>query len=112
MKILALDLLSVIVSAKVEAGRVLITEESLPQSVHYVALGTITVSSKFYGSAEALFPKLAEKACKKNANAVTQTHSYLAPSGFAWAAPHLSGQAVRLSDPRQLDTLGIKYRQY
>ena len=112
MKIFVLALFSLAISSHVDAGRISITEESLPQSVPYVDLGTITVSSKFYGSADALYPKLAEKARKKDANAVIQTHSYVAPSGFAWAAPHLSGQAIRMNDTRQLDELKIKYRQY
>jgi hypothetical protein len=98
--------------SQVKADRILITEASLPQSIRYVDLGTITVSSKFYGSAEALFPKLADKARKKGANAIINTHSYLAPSGFAWAAPHLSGQAIRMNDPGELDRLHVQYRQY
>jgi hypothetical protein len=110
--LIAVAALTVSLASRIYAAPVLVTESSLPQSISYVDLGTITVSSKFYGSADALFPKLADKARKKGANVVINVHSYLAPSGFAWAAPHLSGQAIRMNDLAQLDRLQVQYRQY
>lgn len=51
---------------------------------------------------------MADRARELGANAVIQVKTWHQPSGFSWAAPHGSGQAVRIKDVKLLESLGIK----
>jgi len=53
------------------------------------------VSKKFYGGTDEGYADLADKAGKLDADAVVEVHQWRAPSGFAWAAPHAGGLAVK-----------------
>lgn len=77
--------------------RTLISEGDVDK-VYYVPVKEISVSKKFYGSEEEMYGPLAEKARKIGADAVLSVHTWHAVSGFAWAAPHAGGMAVRWTE--------------
>jgi hypothetical protein len=96
------------------AGRVYIIEASLPATTQYTDLGKISVKSMWYGSTDSLYPEFAQKARERGANVIVNVEAYLAPSptGFAWAAPHLEGRALRVSDPGKLAESGVHFRTF
>lgn len=92
--------------------RVFITEESLPSSVEFDLVSTIDVGKIWYGSSENVLTSMADRARELGANAIIQAKTWHQPSGFSWAAPHGSGQAVRIGDNELLDSLNIKGSWY
>ena len=93
------------------AGRVYITEETLPNTIQYTDLGEISVNQMWYTGAEELWGELAQKARERGANAVIKVEAFRAPSAFAWAAPHLEGRAIRVSDTAKLAATGLHFRE-
>jgi hypothetical protein len=89
-------------------GRVFVTEESLPPDVPFVMIATIDVGKKWYGSSHDAVTATADRARELGANAVIQSKTWLAPSGFSWAAPHGSGQAVKISDMKALEASSVR----
>ncbi len=80
-------------------GKVLVTENALPAAAKATVLGKLTVSaSSGYGGGARLYPQLADEARKVGANAVVTVTGYNRPTAFSWAAPHVSGVAVRVDD--------------
>ena len=94
------------------AEKVFITGQSLPSSVAFDLISTIDVGKVWYGSSEDAYTSMADRARELGANAIIQAKTWHQPSGFSWAAPHGSGQAVRISDIKVLDSLGIKGSWY
>jgi hypothetical protein len=92
--------------------KVFITEQSLPSSLEFDLISTIDVGKIWYGSSENVYTSMADRARELGANAIIQAKTWHQPSGFSWAAPHGSGQAVRISDVKVLDSLGIKGSWY
>jgi hypothetical protein len=66
-----------------------------PCSLRLHGIEKVEVSKKFYNGADESYAELADKAGKLGADAVVQAHQWRAPSGFAWAAPHAGGLAVK-----------------
>ena len=79
------------------ACRTLISEGDVDKA-YFVTIKEISVSKKFYGSVEEMYGPLAEKARKIGADGVLSVHTWHAVSGFAWAAPHAGGMAVRWTE--------------
>jgi uncharacterized protein YbjQ (UPF0145 family) len=71
-------------------------------------IATIDVGKKWYGSSHDAVSAMADRARELGANAVIQSKTWLAPSGFSWAAPHGSGQAVSVRDIKALEQRGVK----
>jgi hypothetical protein len=92
--------------------RVFITEQSLPAGVDFELLSTIDVGKIWYGSSENVLISMADRARELGANGIIQAKTWTQPSGFSWAAPHGSGQAVRMSDINAIESLGIKVSWY
>jgi hypothetical protein len=88
--------------------RVFITAQSLPSSIEFDLISTIDVGKIWYGSSENVYTSMADRARELGANAIIQAKTWRQPSGFSWAAPHGSGQAVRVSDIKIFDSLGIR----
>ena len=88
--------------------RVFITTQSLPASLEFDLLSTIDVGNIWYGSSANVYTSMADRARELGANAIIQAKTWHQPSGFSWAAPHGSGQAVRIKDISILDSMGIK----
>jgi hypothetical protein len=88
--------------------KVFITAQSLPASAGFDLISTIDVGQIWYGSSGDVYTSLANRARELGANAVIQVKTWRQPSGFSWAAPHGSGQAVRISEIKVLESLGIK----
>jgi hypothetical protein len=65
-------------------------------------LGQIDVGTVWYGSCAKAYKQMAIKASEVGANAVENATCWKQPSGFSWAPPHASGQAVIVRDTSQL----------
>jgi len=87
--------------------KVFVTEQSLPAGVAFEVISTIDVGKIWYGSSNNVLSSMAERARELGANAVIQVKTWHQPSGFSWAAPHGSGQAVRIADMEALKSLGV-----
>ncbi len=87
--------------------KVFVTEQALPADVEFDLIGTIDVGKVWYGSSQNVLTSMADRARELGANAVIQAKTWHQPSGFSWAAPHGSGQAVHLKDVNVLASRGI-----
>ena len=74
--------------------RTFVSEKDIDKAF-YTTVKDITVSKKWYGSTAEMYGALAEKVRKVGADAVINVHTWHAPSGFAWAAPHAGGMAIK-----------------
>ncbi|MGO9266829.1 MAG: hypothetical protein ACLQBA_18440 [Candidatus Binataceae bacterium] len=88
-------------------GRVLVTQQALPPDVEFTLIGTIDVGKVWYGSSSNVLSSMADRARELGANAVVQVRTWHQPSGFSWAAPHGSGQAVLIKDINALGSSGV-----
>jgi hypothetical protein len=88
--------------------KVFVTEESLPAGVDFDVIGTIDVGKVWYGSSDSAVASMADRARQLGANAIIQVKTWHQPSGFSWAAPHGSGEAVHIKDMNALASLGVK----
>ncbi|MDX1380236.1 MAG: hypothetical protein R3233_03905 [Xanthomonadales bacterium] len=75
-----------------------IIETDLPGHVAYERIADVDVARAWYASRDAARVQLAEAARELGADAVVDARVWLQPSGFAWAAPHARGVAVRWSN--------------
>jgi hypothetical protein len=91
--------------------RTLISEADFDKA-YFVTLKEVKVSKKFYGSVEEMYGPLAEKARKIGADAVINVHTWHAVSGFAWAAPHAGGMAVKWTEAGRKALHGFPGRCY
>jgi hypothetical protein len=92
--------------------RVFITVQSLPSTIEFDLISTIDVGKFWYGSSADVYPSMADRAREIGANAIIQTRTWKQPTGFSLAAPHGSGQAVRVKDITALGSLGVKGNWY
>jgi hypothetical protein len=90
------------------SDKVFFTEQSLPSSVRFELISTIDVGKVWYGSSKGVYTSMALRARQLGANAVIQVKTWHQPSGFSWAAPHGSGQAIHIDDIHQLDALNVE----
>ena len=67
--------------------------------MRYEALGTLDVGTIWYGGGDKVDQQMADRARAMGADAVINVRRWRQPSGFAWAAPHGSGQAVKILNP-------------
>ena len=87
-------------------GKVLVLGSALPPGVAHDVIGRVEVFQRSYGGIGEAFKLLGDKGREVGANAIVDARTWLAPAGFAAAAPHGSGIAVRVRDQRRLDELG------
>lgn len=85
--------------------KTLITFNSLPAQGDFQILGRIEVYSRWFGSTRKAMALLGEKARSMGANAVVEAGVWQAPAFPATVAPHGTGIAVRINDPRLLEKL-------
>lgn len=85
-----------------------ITEQSLPSNIEFEVISTIEVGKRWYGSSNNALIATADRARELGANAVIQSRTWFAPSGFSWAAPHASGQAIYVKDMTSIESVGVK----
>jgi hypothetical protein len=90
------------------SDKVFFTEQSLPSSVGFELISSIDVGKVWYGSSKDVYTSMAARARQLGANAVIQVKTWHQPSGFSWAAPHGSGQAIHINDIHQLDALNLE----
>jgi hypothetical protein len=88
-----------------------ISEQDVDKAL-YKAMKDIKVSKKWYGSTSEMYGYLAEKAHKVGADAVINVHTWHAPAGFAWAAPHAGGLAVKWTEAGRKALPSLKGRCY
>ena len=92
--------------------KVFVTEQSIPAGVEFEVISTVDVGKIWYGASDDVLISMADRARELGANGIVQVKTWKQPSGFSWAAPHGSGQAVRVSDVKALESLGIKGSWY
>jgi hypothetical protein len=80
-----------------------LTAGGLPARVKYEVLETIQAGRIWYGDSEKVQKQMANRARAIGADAIIYVTTWHQPSGFAWAAPHGTGQAVKLEDPGAID---------
>ncbi len=88
---------------------VLIVEGPLPTDIEYEIIATIDVGKIWYSGSEGILVEMARRARLMGADAVINIKRWRQPSGFAWAAPHGQGQAVRIRNKdktRDLSAIG------
>lgn len=91
--------------AGAHAGKVLVTFNQLPPIGTYQIIGPISVFKRWFGGTGAAMQLLGEKARELGANAVVDSRVWLAPAFPAQVAPHGSGMAIRVKDPKVLEAL-------
>lgn len=90
------------------SDKVFFTQQSLPSTVKFEFISAIDVGKVWYGSRKRVYTSMAERARQLGANAVVQVKTWHQPSGYAWIAPHGSGQAVHVDDIQQLHALNLQ----
>jgi hypothetical protein len=80
-----------------------VTTSALPADVDYEFVGAIDVGKVWYGNEDGVDRLMADKARALGADAVILVKRWKQPSGFSWAAPHGSGQAVKLKNRDTVD---------
>lgn len=85
--------------------KVFVTQQGLPAGVSFQEIARVDVGKIWYGSSKNVLASMAERGRELGANAIVQVKTWRQPSGFSWAAPHGSGLAVRVSDPKSLESL-------
>ena len=94
------------------AQSVLLTETPAPTGSSYKVVGFLKVERLWYGTADSAKRALAERARKIGADAVVDVKTWFAVGLFAWAAPHASGTAIRLTDPSGIDLVALQGQWY
>lgn len=86
---------------------VLVTQSGLPADIQYELVETVEVGKIWYGGSSSVDESMAARAREIGADAVILTKHWHQPSGFSWAAPHGSGQAVKILnvDPAAIKTI-------
>lgn len=88
---------------------VLVVEGPLPADIKYQVIATIDVGKIWYSGSDGILVEMARRGREMGADAVINVKRWRQPSGFAWAAPHGQGQAVKIVDKdktRDLSALG------
>ncbi|MEA3152611.1 MAG: hypothetical protein QOK44_200 [Betaproteobacteria bacterium] len=75
---------------------VLIVEGPLPADIEYEVIASVDVGRVWYTGADGILVLMAQRARALGADAVINVKRWRQPSGFAWAAPHGQGQAVKI----------------
>jgi hypothetical protein len=75
---------------------VLILEGPLPADIEYEVIASVDVGRVWYTGADGILVLMAQRARELGADAVINVKRWRQPSGFAWAAPHGQGQAVKI----------------
>lgn len=98
--------------APAHSNKVFFPDAPLPESVKFEVLGEINAGRIWYGRAESVLEQMADKAREIGADALIEVGVWFQPSGFAWAAPHGTGKAIRILNKEAVDLtkLGGKWR--
>jgi hypothetical protein len=75
--------------------------------VKYEVIGIIDVGKIWYSGADGIRGEMAQRARALGADAVINAKQWRQPSGFAWAAPHGRGEAVKLLDKDKARALSV-----
>ncbi len=78
----------------------------------YTFIQTIKAKKQWYGSSGVIYEKIAEKAREIGADAVINFHTWHSPSGWAWAAPHGEGMAVKWTEAGRKALSSLEGRCY
>jgi hypothetical protein len=91
-------------------GPILVSQAAIPEGVEYKVIGSVQADARAgYDSAANLYPLLAAEAKKMGANAVVNAKGGRRVTAFSWAAPYVSGMAVKVDDPQKLKGLPGTY---
>jgi hypothetical protein len=73
------------------------TEATLDKSL-YTDVKELKISKKWYGGSDEMYIELADRLKKIGADGAYSVHTWQAPSGFSWSAPHIGGRAFTWTD--------------
>lgn len=90
-------------SYPMHGNKVFVTEGSILDKGQFEPIAKIDVGKIWYGSTDNVLDSMAIRARELGANAIIDVKTWRQPSGWSWAAPHGSGLAVKLADPKGFD---------
>ncbi|WP_077338523.1 hypothetical protein [Pseudocolwellia agarivorans] len=86
-------------------GPIYMTTATIPESVGYTVIGNVKANARQgYDKVETLYPLIADEAKKVGANAVINVKGGRTVSAFSWAAPFVSGTAIKIDDVSKLES--------
>ena len=89
--------------------KVLMSTDTLPSNDEYEVIGVVKVVKGSY-SQEGMEKRLADEARQIGADAVIGIRTWRAPAGFAWAAPHAEGEAIKFKPEFDVSKLNGQWR--
>lgn len=75
----------------------------MPSSAKYEIIASLEVGKVWYGTSDNALEALADGARKIGADAVVEVETWHQPTFGSWAAPHGSGEAVKITEPESID---------
>jgi hypothetical protein len=85
------------------------SEATLDKSL-YTDMKELTISKKWYGGSDEMYIELADRLKKLKADGAYGVHTWQAPSGFSWSAPHIGGHAFTWTDAGRRALSSLKGR--
>lgn len=85
------------------------TEATLDKSL-YADVKELKISKKWYGGSDEMYIELADRLKKMKADGAYSVHTWQAPSGFSWSAPHIGGRAFTWTDAGRKALASLKGR--
>jgi hypothetical protein len=91
---------------------IFVTEGDLDRSLYALLTKKpeVKLSKKWYGSNDEMYHELAEELKRRGADGAYGVHTWQAPSGFSWSAPHIAGQAFTWTEAGKAALPGLKGR--
>ncbi len=89
-------------------NKVFVSEEIVPDKSQFTTIATIDVGKVWYGSTDNVLESMAIRARELGADAIIEVKTWRQPSGWSWAAPHGSGLAIKVNDPKSFDFSKLK----
>lgn len=93
-------------------NKVFVSQGPLPAAIKARVLGYIDVGTVMYNAPHIVYCRMAQKARDIGADAVVEVKIWYQISGWAWAAPHGRGIAIRLAEGQIPDYSSMKGEWY
>ena len=90
--------------------KILISTDTLPSSNDYEVIGMGKMVKESY-SQKGMEKRRADEARQIGADAVIGVRTWRAPAGFAWAAPHAEGEAIKFRPGFDVSKLNGQWRE-
>ncbi len=91
-------------------GPIFLTQIAIPDGIEYKEIGVVRANARAgYSDVESLYPLLASEARNIGANAIFNIRGGRRVTAFSWAAPTVSGTAVKVNNPEKLEDISGSY---